>query len=116
MKYQVSSKLLVLYGIICGIFVFAKSGHCATVYSRGSDVDVTPIENKSSTFSTKLSNTTDDDYKSNDSALAEQIIKQGGVVFGAAYSDDFRRSEYITSLLLELPDKVSSTLSENNSL
>lgn len=76
MKYQVSSKLLVLYGIICGIFVFAKSGHCATVYSRGSDVDVTPIENKSSTFSTKLSNTTDDDYKSNDSALAEQIRAQ----------------------------------------
>lgn len=76
MKYQVSSKLLVLYGIICGIFVFAKSGHCATVYSRGSDVDVTPIENKSSTFSTKLSNATDDDYKSNDSALAEQIRAQ----------------------------------------
>jgi len=76
MKHQVSPKLLILFFITSGIFFFANSGHCATVYTRGTDVNTTTIANKSSTFSTKMSNESDDDYNTNDSALAEQIRAQ----------------------------------------
>ena len=66
MKQKVSSKLLVLFGITCGIFFFAQQGFCAT-----------SAANKSSSFSTKMSKTTPkSSSKKSDSALAEQIRAQ----------------------------------------
>ncbi len=65
MAQTVNSKLLILFGIICGTFIFAESGFCADFV----------INNKSSKFSTILTRDTDS-ADTGDSALAEQIRAQ----------------------------------------
>ena len=63
---HVSLKLLVLYGVVCGIFFITQSGFCATNE---------PIANKSSKFSMQLSNSAPDNSMSDDT-LAEKIRAQ----------------------------------------
>ena len=68
MKEQVNSKFLILFIMICGIFLFQSSGFCAN-----DDI----ITNKSSTFSTKMANDDPMLYsEDSDSELAKQIRAQ----------------------------------------
>ncbi len=64
MTQKVSSKLLVLFGIICGTFFFAENCFCEA------------IQNKSSTFSTQMANNDEFASDDGDSSLAEQIRAQ----------------------------------------
>ena len=65
MAQQVSSKLLILFGLVCSIFFFAESSFAA-------------VANKSSTFSAQLANQEDSD--SQDSSFAEQIRAQRAAI------------------------------------
>ncbi len=76
MKQKVSSKLLILFGLICSIFFYAESGFCASVYSRDAGDDLASIEDKSSSFSAKLNESSSAGSDSSDSVLAEKIRAQ----------------------------------------
>ena len=76
MKPKVSSKLLILFGLICGIFFYAESGFCANVYSRNASEDLESIEDKSSSFSAKLNQTKSATSAESESALAQKIRAQ----------------------------------------
>jgi hypothetical protein len=76
MKPKVSSKLLILFGLICGIFFYAESGFCANVYSRNASEDLESIEDKSSSFSAKLNKTQSATSAESESALAQKIRAQ----------------------------------------
>ena len=65
MAQQVSSKLLILFGLVCSIFFLAESSFAA-------------VANKSSTFSAQLANQEDSD--SQDSSFAEQIRAQRAAI------------------------------------
>jgi len=68
MKHQVNSKLLILFGIICGTFLVAESGFCAE-----------SIPNKSSTFSALLSKS-DNSTSDSESALSAKIRAQRAAI------------------------------------
>ena len=69
MKHQVNSKLLILFGIVCGIF-----------FSVNSVLAADAITNKSSTFGTKMTKQQISSSGDTDSALAEKIRAQRAAI------------------------------------
>ena len=69
MKHQVNSKLLILFGIVCGIF-----------FSVNSVLAADTITNKSSTFGTKMTKQQISSSGDTDSALAEKIRTQRAAI------------------------------------
>lgn len=79
MAQTVSSKLLILFGLVCGTFFFAESGFAA------------PVANKSSSFSTKMSANTKSSTDTTDSAIANKIRAQRAALDARDAQDNVAR-------------------------
>ena len=78
MKHNMDSKLFIVFGLICGIFLSVTCDVDAAVYSRGNTTSTAKVTNKSSTFSSQLSKQEDDSEST--SALANKINEQRAAI------------------------------------